>query len=93
LNCDRSRKAPASTNWRKSFHDGGCPPSPHHEGGDIRIRNLAGIHVGDRLVDDRRTLGCFFLGQRRELDMPADPDEPRDLFGMLLRAAVPAKAA
>ena len=32
-------------------------------------------------------------GLYQELDMLADPDEPRDLFGMLLRAAVPAKAA
>ncbi len=29
-------------------------------------------------------------GLFQELDMLADPDEPRDLFGMLLRAAIPA---
>lgn len=32
-------------------------------------------------------------GLYQELDMLADPDEPRDLFGMLLRAAVVAKTA
>ncbi len=32
-------------------------------------------------------------GENDELDLLADPDEPRDLFGMLLRAgAVPAAA-
>ncbi len=32
-------------------------------------------------------------GLYQELDMLADPDEPRDLFGMLLRAALPTGAA
>jgi len=32
-------------------------------------------------------------GLYEELDLLADPDEPRDLFGMLLRAAVAAPTA
>ena len=32
-------------------------------------------------------------GLYQELDLLADPDEPRDLFGMLLRAASPGKPA
>ena len=40
---------------------------------------------GDYVRDQLQRTGLY-----EELDMAADPDEPRDLFGMLLRAAKPA---
>lgn len=42
-----------------------------------------------RYVRDQLRDSSFY----QDLDMLADPDEPRDLFGMLLRAAKPAAAA
>lgn len=41
-----------------------------------RLRDLALRYVRDQLTS---------TGLYQELDMLADPDEPRDLFGMLLR--------
>ncbi|TIU13932.1 MAG: ornithine cyclodeaminase, partial [Mesorhizobium sp.] len=58
----------------------------------ITLFDSVGFAIEDfsalRYVRDQLRL----TGLYQELDMLADPDEPRDLFGMLLRAAVVAKA-
>ena len=50
----------------------------HHHGATGRLAALEGLKPG---------------GNVGELDLLADPDEPRDLFGMLLRAGAMRPAA
>ena len=58
-----------------------------HDATQITLFDSVGFAIEDfsalRYVRDQlRSTGLY-----QELDMLADPDEPRDLFGMLLRAA------
>ncbi len=57
-------------------------------GGQITLFDSVGFAIEDfaalRYVRDRIAEGAPFI----ELDLLADPDEPRDLFGMLLRAGL-----
>lgn len=57
------------------------------DSGQITLFDSVGFAIEDfsalRYVGDQlKSTGLY-----QELDMLADPDEPRDLFGMLLRAA------
>ena len=63
------------------------------EPGQITLFDSVGFAIEDfsalRYVRDQLAA----TGLYEELDLLADPDEPRDLFGMLLRAAAPVKMA
>ncbi|RWE66075.1 MAG: hypothetical protein E5W49_23890 [Mesorhizobium sp.] len=54
---------------------------------DVRVGDLACHHIGDRLIDDGRALSRGCSQWLPGAAVGNDPDEPRDLFGMLLRAA------
>jgi len=61
--------------------------------GQVTLFDSVGFAIEDfsalRYVRDQ----LASTGLYQQLDMLADPDEPRDLFGMLLRAAVPVQVA
>ena len=64
-----------------------------HNGGEITLFDSVGFAIEDfsalRYVREQLAR----TGLYEELDLLADPDEPRDLYGMLLRAAKSAPAA
>jgi ornithine cyclodeaminase len=74
---------PVTELWRVMA--GGC--KGRSSSSEITLFDSVGFAIEDfsalRYVRDQLIETCLFT----ELDLVADPDEPRDLFGMLLRAA------